>query len=85
MEHELELHDAIVAPGDTLLLYTDGMVETLDREGESFGFERLQNGLAPGGSSEAIHDRVLRELDGFRGDELVYDDCSLVVINRKRV
>ena len=85
MEHELELHDAIVAPGDTLLLYTDGVVETLDREGESFGFERLQNGLAPGGSSEAIHDRVLRELDGFRGDEPVYDDCSLVVINRKSV
>jgi len=82
-EHELELHQAIVAPGDTLLLYTDGVVETLDRAGESFGFERLQKALAPGGSSEVIHERVLRELDLFRGDEPVYDDCSLVVINRK--
>lgn len=85
IEHELELHEAIVAPGDTLLLYTDGVVEALDRASESFGFERLQKGLAPGGSSEAIHDRVLRELDTFRGDEPVYDDYSLVVINRKGV
>lgn len=85
MEHELQLHEAVVAPGDTLLLFTDGVVETLDGAGESFGFERLRRGLAPGGSSEGIHDRVLGELDGFRGDEPVYDDCSLVVINRNRV
>ena len=83
MELELELHDAVIAPGDTLLLYTDGVVETLDAAGESFGFERLRKGLAPGGSSNAIHDRVLRELDRFRGEEPVYDDRSLVVINRK--
>jgi hypothetical protein len=85
IEHELELHEAIIAPGDTLLLYTDGVVETLDAAGESFGFERLREGLAPGGPNQAIHDRVLRELDQFRGDEPVYDDCSLVVINRKGV
>jgi hypothetical protein len=83
MDLEFEIQEAIIAPGDTLLLYTDGVVETLDAAGESFGFERLQKGLARGGSSEAIHDRVLRELDRFRGDEPVYDDCSLVVINRK--
>ena len=83
MELDLELHDAVIAPGDSLVLYTDGVVETLDAAGESFGFERLQKELAPGGSSGTIHDRVLRELDLFRGDEPVYDDCSLVVINRK--
>jgi len=83
VDHELELHEAIIAPGNTLLLYTDGVVETLDAAGESFGFDRLEKGLAPGGSSEAIHDRVLRELDRFRGDEPVHDDRSLVVINRK--
>lgn len=85
MEHKLGLYEAVVAPGDTLLLYTDGVVETLDGAGESFGFERLYKGLAPGGSSEAIHDRVLRELDRFRGDEPVYDDCSLVVISRNGI
>ena len=85
MDHELELHDAVIAPGDSLLLYTDGVVETLNVAGDSFGFERLQKELVPGGSSAEIHDRVLRKLDRFRGDEPVYDDRSLVVINRQGV
>ena len=84
-ELEFAVHQAVIAPGDSLLLYTDGVVETLDATGESFGFERLRKELAPGGSSETIHDRVLRELDRFRGDEPVYDDCSLVVISREGV
>jgi hypothetical protein len=83
MELELELNDAIIAPDDTLLLYTDGVVETLNAAGDSFGFERLQKELALGGSGAVIHDRVLRELDRYRGDEPVYDDRSLVVIRRE--
>lgn len=49
MEIEHERHEAVIAPGDTLLLHTDGVVETLDGAGESFGFERLREGLVPGG------------------------------------
>jgi hypothetical protein len=77
-----ETHRTVIEPGDTLLLYTDGIVETLDGAGDSFGFERLREGLASGGSSQVVHDRVLHELDTFRGEEPVYDDRSLVVMNR---
>ncbi len=59
-----------------------GVVETLDSAGESFGFDRLREILAAGGSSRAVHDRVLRELDLFRGQEPVYDDRSLAVMTR---
>ena len=71
-----------IEPGDTLMLYTDGIVETLDGAGESFGFDRLRDGLASSGASQALHDRLLRDLDQFRGEEPVYDDCSLVVVTR---
>jgi serine phosphatase RsbU (regulator of sigma subunit) len=64
-------------------LYSDGVVETLDETGESYGFERLRGGLAQGGRSGEIHDRILSELDAFRGDAPVYDDRSLVVISRR--
>jgi hypothetical protein len=80
---ELEKHEAIVEQGASLLLYTDGVVETLNGDGESFGFERLRHELVGGGGSQQIHDRVVRELDRFRGDETVYDDRSLVVISRE--
>ena len=85
MRSDLELvaYEAVIAPGDTLLLYTDGVVETLDAAGESFGFERLRSTLAAGGTSRAVHDRVIRELDQFRGEEPVLDDLSLVVMTRK--
>ena len=63
--------------------YTNGIVETLDGSGENFGFERLRDGLAPGGSSRVVHDRVVLELDRFRGEERVYDDRSLVVMTRR--
>jgi sigma-B regulation protein RsbU (phosphoserine phosphatase) len=81
-EIELEKHEAIVDKGASLLLYTDGVVETLNGEGDSFGFERLQQEFAHGGGCQQIHDRVVRELDVFRGDESVFDDRSLVVISR---
>ena len=73
-----------VGEGDTLLLYSDGVVETLSPDGESFGFQRLAEELAPGGSSRAIHDRVLAKVEAFRGNEPIQDDRSLVVISRKR-
>ena len=82
LELELEAHEVTIEPGDTLLLYTDGVVETLSPSGETFGFERLSAALAPGSSSHAVHDRVLGEVEGFRRDEPVLDDLSLVVITR---
>jgi serine phosphatase RsbU (regulator of sigma subunit) len=82
MDLDLELQEAVIEPGNTLLLSTDGLVETLNAEGEAFGFERVREELRRGGSSRAIHDRMLQELDRFRGDEPVHDDRSLVVVSR---
>lgn len=79
---EFTAHEARIGPGDMLVLYTDGVVETLNPSGEAFGFERLSAALAPGGSSRAVHDRVLGEVEGFRRDEPVLDDLSLVAISR---
>ena len=81
-ELDLERHEAVLDPGATLLMYTDGVVESLNPEGESFGFERLRHELVRGGSARAVHDRIVSELDGFRREEPVADDVSLVVVSR---
>lgn len=82
-ERELTAEQVRIEPGDTLLMFTDGVFETLDGAGDSFGFDRLQAALAPGGSSRAVHDRVIEQVDAFRGDEPLYDDSSLVVLRRE--
>jgi sigma-B regulation protein RsbU (phosphoserine phosphatase) len=81
-DREFVAEEVVIDPCDVLLLYTDGVVETLNAAGESFGFDRLRELLAAAGTSRSVHDRVLRELDLFRGREPVYDDRSLAVMTR---
>jgi hypothetical protein len=70
--------------GDRLLLYTDGIPEAIDAEGEAFGFGRVQRLLEPGGSPAEIHDRILEDLERFLGHEPLIDDRSLVVLGRSQ-
>jgi len=74
--------EIVIAPGDQLLLITDGIAETVDPVGEDFGYDRVRQVLAYGGPTNAIHDRVVREMVSFQGDAQAHDDRSLVVISR---
>jgi len=71
-----------IEPGDQLLLHTDGIAETLDPTGADYGYDRLRRALEFGGSSKAIHDRIVREVVSFQGDAVTLDDRSLVVVKR---
>jgi serine phosphatase RsbU (regulator of sigma subunit) len=71
-----------IEPGEQLLLYTDGIVETLDASGADYGYGRLRRILEFGGGAAAIHDRIVREVSAFQGDAPVHDDRSLVVVSR---
>jgi len=69
-------------PGDRLLLYTDGVTDTQNEQGEFFGEHRLcqaftaQRALSPEVSLENLLD-ILRE---FRGAGQFLDDVSMVVL-----
>ncbi len=71
-----------LAPGDGLLLYSDGISEAIDLRGQEFGEDRLAGlwkafrGRAPG---EAI-DLVMTEVERFRGAAAQSDDMTLVVL-----
>ena len=83
-ELQLEAAEAKLDPGDLLLLYTDGIPEAVDENGEAFGFERLERSFAAGGTPQEVHDRILKDLADFEGDQKLQDDRSLVVMARHR-
>ena len=76
--------EAELAPGDRLVLYSDGLPEALDRGGEAFGFERIRKLVKEGGNPREIHDRILREFDVHVAGETIVDDLTLVAVGRDR-
>jgi sigma-B regulation protein RsbU (phosphoserine phosphatase) len=78
----LEEGEVRLSPGDRLVLYTDGAFELTAPDGEAFGLERLHGLLARHRDLdvEALCDRVLQELEGFRGGAPAEDDITLLVL-----
>ena len=79
-----EQHTAHLDPGDTLILYTDGILDALNRRGEEFGDARLRRVCARHRTESAaqiiaaLRDEVLT----FVGDQPLADDCTVVIVKR---
>jgi sigma-B regulation protein RsbU (phosphoserine phosphatase) len=70
-------------PGDLLLLYTDGLPEALDAQGQAaFGYERIQGVVEIGGSPQTVHDGILQSFDRHVSGEPLRDDLTLLVVAR---
>jgi len=78
--------EVFLEPGDTLILYTDGVIKAADKGGEEYGQERLRaairNGSAPP-AGETIR-AVIAETRAFSGSEAYLDDFTLVILRRLR-
>lgn len=70
------------APGDILLLYTDGIIEANDQNGEMFGENRLIELLQESHAlpAQALIDRIFNQVRLFTGSQGFSDDVSLVVM-----
>lgn len=73
--------DDVIATGEILCLYTDGVLEAR-RDGEQFGMKRLQKVLAKGGDATELAQRVYQACLEFSRDDL-RDDLAVVVLARK--
>jgi hypothetical protein len=71
-----------LAPGDRMVLFTDGLFEALDASGDAFGYDRLRRELAASSGALDAHDRLRAAHRAHVGDEPLSDDLTLVVVER---
>jgi PAS domain S-box-containing protein len=80
-----EQKEVRLKPGESVLLYSDGLVEAHDPRREMFGFPRMQGfvGAHPGGAT--LIDILLAELERFTGEGWEQeDDITLLTLQRFR-
>ena len=78
-----EEKEIVLEPRDNVLLYSDGLVEAHNPEGEMFGFPRLQALVAEHAEGEPLVDFLMEELYTFVGEGWEQeDDITLVTLQR---
>jgi sigma-B regulation protein RsbU (phosphoserine phosphatase) len=70
------------APGDSLLMFSDGIPEAMDSFHQEYGDERLEALWKghPNGSGAALLDRVYEDVERFRGAAAQSDDMTMLVV-----
>ena len=73
-----------LGPGDTLLLYSDGVSEANDKDYNEFSVERVVASLraAAAEPGEKILDRLIEDIDAFAAGAPQFDDITMMVVKR---
>ncbi|ANM29851.1 hypothetical protein ABI59_10075 [Acidobacteria bacterium Mor1] len=80
-DSEYDVRKLQLAPGDTLLLYTDGVLESTNKEGRAFGLERLRDVLASSGATPAdVSGSLFREISRHQNMDELEDDLTFVCL-----
>ena len=77
-------NSVVLDHGETLVLYTDGVTEAMNGEGEQFGIERLRkvfSGRAPKDPNEAAH-KVFEAVNTFADGAAQSDDITCLTLRR---
>ncbi|MBP9718497.1 serine/threonine-protein phosphatase [Candidatus Gracilibacteria bacterium] len=79
-EEQVEL-----ATGDSIVLYSDGIVEAKNMSGEMFGVERLKQSVeryAGTCTSEELFTNISKDFGLFVGEQTQNDDITLIVLKK---
>lgn len=79
---EFEVNKVRLNPGDSLLLFTDGVTETVNDAGTEFGTERLFGAINGGGFSSPgeLISNCVNSINDFRGNADRFDDLTMLAL-----
>jgi sigma-B regulation protein RsbU (phosphoserine phosphatase) len=86
-----ERRTAHIGPHDVLLLYTDGLTDAQNSQGQFFGIKRLHEFLqktvplrvAHRNLAMVVQESLVSEVRQFMGETLQYDDMALMILIRE--
>lgn len=77
--------DVTFQSGEMLVLYTDGVTDACDMDGQFYGAKRLTALVEgqKGKSAKSVHDAIFADLDSYVNGELQFDDTAVIIAKRK--
>lgn len=84
-EFTYDMYNATLAPGEALILYTDGVTEAENVKTEQFGLDRLLGilGGASPSSAKEINDKIFDAVKEFAGKAPQFDDITCLTLYRR--
>lgn len=73
-----------LAPGDVVIMYTDGVTEARNRQGEMYGLKRLADVISDCRDAAAAVEKLLADLRQFTGEQTQEDDICIVALSRNQ-
>ena len=75
-----------IGPGDTLVIYTDGITEAHGVGETEFELDRLEELVVSARDldPEALVERIFAEVQAFSGSETLHDDQTVLVVQRRK-
>ncbi len=78
-----EEYEGVIGPGDSVLIYSDGIVEAHDPTGDMYGFPRLREAMSSVKAGNELLDDLLERLHAFTGRGWEQeDDITMVTLRR---
>jgi sigma-B regulation protein RsbU (phosphoserine phosphatase) len=74
-----------MAPGDFMVCYTDGVLDAVNTQGETFKIERFQKVVRENldTSAPGLVEAIETSVNNFSGDRSLYDDLTILIVNRE--
>ena len=82
--YSYELAETTLEPGETVVLYTDGVTDAMNSAGDRFGETAFQEAIkSVGTGAAAVGDAVAKAVQTHVADRPQFDDITLVCMARR--
>ena len=83
-EYRYEMAETTLEPGETVILYTDGVTDAMNAAGDRFGDTAFRQAISGAGAgAQAVGETVVKAVQRHVADRPQFDDITLVCLSRK--